>query len=502
MITDIRMPPTHHMEGIEAAHEIRRRHPGIGILVLSQHADDSYAFELLKDGTAGLGYLLKERIGDDDGAIARALKEVVAGRSVIDPEVVDGLVSRQAKARSSPLHRLTDRERDVLGLMAQGKTNDAIAESLHLHRATVEKHINAIFLAFDLAEEKQVNKWLRRSSVGAGARRARRRPSRCAGCSTRASIACSCGAATARCGAASTRSSPRTPRSRWRSCRPARPTSSPRRWASRSTSARRSTSPCNGMPQPIDVGVVNGEAFAVMAGTGFDALMIRDADDRPRTASEGSSYLAPARNLGHRAPTSKVTSMASRGSRVGRRACSSATWGGSSAASRSSPTPASTTACSTWVSSPASRRRTGCASACARGRPHRLVAVRADHPGDHGRRSGSTGRCRGSSTAATSPGQEVRGLGPARAPSDPGAGVMSGTVEVVGRLGAHDRWARAWPLSKPALIISRRRGAAARRLDRRRAAVHVASSTTGPSATPIGWRRVARGPPHADLEHA
>lgn len=158
VVTDIRMPPTHQMEGIEAAHEIRRRHPGIGVLVLSQHADDSYAFELLKGGTAGLGYLLKERIGDDDGAIARALKEVVAGRSVIDPEVVDGLVSRQARARTSPLHRLTDRERDVLGLMAQGRTNEAIADTLHLHRATVEKHINSIFLAFDLAEEKQVNK--------------------------------------------------------------------------------------------------------------------------------------------------------------------------------------------------------------------------------------------------------------------------------------------------------------------------------------------------------
>ena len=130
----------------------------IGILVLSQHSDDSYAFELLKDGTAGLGYLLKERIGDDDGAIARALREVVAGRSVIDPEVVDGLVSRQAKARSSPLHRLTEREREVLGLMAQGKTNEAIADTLHLHRATVEKHINAIFSALGLAEEKQVNK--------------------------------------------------------------------------------------------------------------------------------------------------------------------------------------------------------------------------------------------------------------------------------------------------------------------------------------------------------
>jgi DNA-binding NarL/FixJ family response regulator len=158
VITDIRMPPTHHMEGIEAAHEIRRRHPTIGVLVLSQHADDSYAFELLKDGTAGFGYLLKERIGDDDAAITRALREVVAGRSVIDPEVVDGLVSRQANVRSSPLRRLTDRERQVLGLMAQGRTNEAIAEELHLHRATVEKHINAIFLALDLAEEKQVNK--------------------------------------------------------------------------------------------------------------------------------------------------------------------------------------------------------------------------------------------------------------------------------------------------------------------------------------------------------
>ena len=158
VVTDIRMPPTHQMEGIEAAHEIRRRHPGIGVLVLSQHADDSYAFELLKDGTAGLGYLLKERIGDDDGAITRAVHEVVAGRSVIDAEVVDALVARQTRARSSPVNRLTERERQVLGLMAQGRTNDAIAETLYLHRATVEKHINSIFTALDLSEEKQVNK--------------------------------------------------------------------------------------------------------------------------------------------------------------------------------------------------------------------------------------------------------------------------------------------------------------------------------------------------------
>jgi DNA-binding NarL/FixJ family response regulator len=101
---------------------------------------------------------MKERTGDDDGAIASAVKEVVSGRSVIDAEVVAGLVARQAKARSSPLHRLTDRERDVLALMTQSRTNEAIAESLPLHRATVEKHINAIFVAFDLAEAKQINK--------------------------------------------------------------------------------------------------------------------------------------------------------------------------------------------------------------------------------------------------------------------------------------------------------------------------------------------------------
>ena len=158
VITDIRMPPTHQMEGIEAAHEIRRRHPDIGILVLSQHADDSYAFELLKDGTKGLGYLLKERIGDDDAAIPRGVREVVAGRSVIDPEVVDGLVSRQARMRSSPVNRLAPREREALAFMAQGMTNDAIASSMSVGRATVEKYINAVFVAFDLAEEKQVNK--------------------------------------------------------------------------------------------------------------------------------------------------------------------------------------------------------------------------------------------------------------------------------------------------------------------------------------------------------
>jgi DNA-binding NarL/FixJ family response regulator len=157
VITDIRMPPGHHMEGIAAAHAIRERHPKIGVVVLSQHADEGYAFELLRGGTSGLGYLLKERVGDLD-ELFRAIREVMAGRSVIDPKVVDGLVARQTRLSTSAVHRLTPREREVLGEMAQGKTNAAIGESLHLSLSAVEKHVNAIFTALGLTEEVQVNK--------------------------------------------------------------------------------------------------------------------------------------------------------------------------------------------------------------------------------------------------------------------------------------------------------------------------------------------------------
>jgi DNA-binding NarL/FixJ family response regulator len=157
VITDIRMPPGHHMEGIAAAHAIRERHPKIGVVVLSQHADEGYAFELLRGGTSGLGYLLKERVGDLD-ELFRAIREAMAGRSVIDPKVVDGLVARQTRLSTSAVHRLTPREREVLGEMAQGKTNAAIGESLHLSLSAVEKHVNAIFTALGLTEEVQVNK--------------------------------------------------------------------------------------------------------------------------------------------------------------------------------------------------------------------------------------------------------------------------------------------------------------------------------------------------------
>lgn len=145
------------MEGIEAAHAIRAEHPHVGVVVLSQHADEAYAYELLRHGTAGLGYLLKERVGDR-AELVRALRETVAGRSVIDPLVVDALVVRGARRESSGLAELNERELAVLGEMAQGRTNPAIAESLHLSVSAIEKHINAIFFKLNLTHEQQVHR--------------------------------------------------------------------------------------------------------------------------------------------------------------------------------------------------------------------------------------------------------------------------------------------------------------------------------------------------------
>jgi DNA-binding NarL/FixJ family response regulator len=151
VLTDIRMPPGHHMEGIEAAHAIQAEHPGVGVAVLSQHTDESYAFALLRNGTAGLAYLLKDRLGDLEDLI-RALREVARGGSVIDPLVVDALVARRTRAASSPLANLTARELDVLREMAQGKTNAGVEQALNLSASTVEKHVNAIFGKLPLAD--------------------------------------------------------------------------------------------------------------------------------------------------------------------------------------------------------------------------------------------------------------------------------------------------------------------------------------------------------------
>ena len=143
VMTDIRMPPGHHMEGIDAAHRIRAEHPAVGVVVLSQHADESYAFELLKNGSAGLAYLLKDTVGDLD-ELLRALREVCAGRSAVDARVVDALVQRRARRERSGLENLTPRERDVLHEMAQGKSNTGIATILVLSESAVEKHVSSI----------------------------------------------------------------------------------------------------------------------------------------------------------------------------------------------------------------------------------------------------------------------------------------------------------------------------------------------------------------------
>lgn len=145
VVTDIRMPPGHHMEGIEAAREIRRTAPSTGVVVLSQHSEEAYAFALFEDGTDGLAYLLKERIGDLD-EVLRALREVVAGRSVVDPQVVEALVGRRVRQRESALSTLTPRELEVLQQMAAGRTNAGIAASLHLSESGVEKHVAQVFL--------------------------------------------------------------------------------------------------------------------------------------------------------------------------------------------------------------------------------------------------------------------------------------------------------------------------------------------------------------------
>lgn len=157
VLTDIRMPPTNTTEGIDAARKIRGEHPDIGVVVLSQYAEEEYAYELLKDGAAGLGYLLKERVSDVT-ELVRALTEVAKGGSVLDPKIVEALVSAKDRMAHSPLARLTDREREVLEHMAQGKNNASIAASLFLTERAIEKHINSLFHKLGLSEEPAVHR--------------------------------------------------------------------------------------------------------------------------------------------------------------------------------------------------------------------------------------------------------------------------------------------------------------------------------------------------------
>jgi DNA-binding NarL/FixJ family response regulator len=147
VVIDIRMPPTHTDEGVRAARRIREAHPGVGVVVLSQHAEPEYAMELLGEGTDGVGYLLKDRIADIDD-FAASVRRVAQGGSALDPSIVGLLVSR--KRRASPLEALSPREREVLELMAEGRSNQAIADRMVVTPRAVEKHITSIFEKLEL----------------------------------------------------------------------------------------------------------------------------------------------------------------------------------------------------------------------------------------------------------------------------------------------------------------------------------------------------------------
>jgi DNA-binding NarL/FixJ family response regulator len=157
VVTDIRMPPTSTDEGVRVATELRQTRPAIGVVVLSQHGDPAYAVALLEGGTAGRAYLLKDRVADVDELLV-AIREVAAGRSVIDPLIVESLVMANRRTAPSDLDRLTARELEVLEQMAQGKSNAAIAATLYLSERAIEKHSNAIFSKLGLAEEVDVNR--------------------------------------------------------------------------------------------------------------------------------------------------------------------------------------------------------------------------------------------------------------------------------------------------------------------------------------------------------
>jgi DNA-binding NarL/FixJ family response regulator len=164
-IVDIRMPPTHTTEGLVAAVDIREKHPGVSVLVLSQHVETHYAMQLLGADASGVGYLLKDRVSDISDIID-AIRRIAAGGSVIDPMVVSRLLGRRRE--TEPLESLTAREREVLALMAEGRSNRAIGQRLFLSPKTVEAHVSSIFSKLSIEDTTDDNRrvlsvlaWLR-----------------------------------------------------------------------------------------------------------------------------------------------------------------------------------------------------------------------------------------------------------------------------------------------------------------------------------------------------
>ena len=151
-IVDVRMPPTHTDEGLRAAAEIQDRYPGVGVLVLSQYIEEAYAMELLSSNAEGVGYLLKDRVADLERFVD-AVRRVGEGGSALDPEVVSRLLGR--RRREDPLSELSPREKEVLGLMAEGRSNHAIASQLVVTERAVEKHVTSIFNKLSLPPAQQ-----------------------------------------------------------------------------------------------------------------------------------------------------------------------------------------------------------------------------------------------------------------------------------------------------------------------------------------------------------
>jgi len=157
VVTDVRMPPSGDDEGIRVAQRLRERHPDIGVVVLSQYADAHYGLDLLAGGAEGRAYLLKDRV-HDSRELRSAIEIVARGGSLIDPRMMELLLSGQGRRRDSPLNELTPRERDVLAGMAQGKSNAAIAQSLVVTTRAVEKHVGSIFMKLGLPDESVVSR--------------------------------------------------------------------------------------------------------------------------------------------------------------------------------------------------------------------------------------------------------------------------------------------------------------------------------------------------------
>jgi DNA-binding NarL/FixJ family response regulator len=156
VLTDIRMPPGQAVEGLTAARRIRAGYPGTGVILLTQFAEPEYAYELVRGGAAGAGYLLKDRIADI-GELARAISQVAAGGTALDPQLVEALVVRSERRGDTPVGILSPRERQVLEQMAQGRSNAAIGGALVLTERAVQKHINAVFRKLGLTESPELD---------------------------------------------------------------------------------------------------------------------------------------------------------------------------------------------------------------------------------------------------------------------------------------------------------------------------------------------------------